>query len=124
MTLLLNHLKHHGGVVCILVYEKKFVVDEVLHRRNPRVIAAEDSPFLPPANTKHLSWFSEFAIYEKVMSHHFIESGLEINTVEYLKILNEVLLPWMKKNYDSMKVIFIQDFATANRSETVQFFLK
>ena len=60
----------------------------------------------------------------KVMSPHFIDAGLKINTAEYLKILKEVLLPWIKKNYDPMKVMFIQDSAPAHGSKTVQKFLK
>ena len=68
--------------------------------------------------------FGAIASNGKVMPPHFIEAGLKINTVEYLKILEEVLLPWIKKNYDPMKVMFIQDSAPAHGSKTVQTFLK
>ena len=70
-TLLLNHLKHHCGTVCIFVDEKELVVDKVTNPRNLRAIASDG----------------------KVMPPHFIEVGLKINRAEYLKILEEVLLP-------------------------------
>ena len=68
--------------------------------------------------------FGVVASNGKVMPPHFIDAGLKINTAEYLKILKEVLLPWIKKNYDPMKVMFIQDSAPAHGSKTVQKFLK
>ena len=46
-TFLLNHLKNRGGVVHFFIDEKKFVVDEVVNRRNPRVIALNPSE-VPP----------------------------------------------------------------------------
>lgn len=125
--LLLNHLKHRGGDVRIFVDEKKFVVDEVSNRRNSRCIAKDSSCVPPVMESKFpasVMVFGAVASDGKVMPPHFIEAGLKINTVEYLKILEEVLLPWIKKNYDPMKVMFVQDSAPAHGSKTVQTFLK
>ena len=47
--------------------------------------------------------FAAVASDGNVMPPHFIEAGLEINTAEYLKILDEVLLPWIHRNYDATK---------------------
>ena len=125
--LLLNHLKHHGGAICIFVDEKKFVVDGASNRRNSRFIAKDSSCVPPVMQSKHpasVMVFGAIASDGKVMPPHFIEVGLKINTAEYLKILEEVLLPWIKKNYDPIKVMFIQDSAPAHGSKTVQTFLK
>ena len=49
-----------------------------------------------------------------------MEADMMINIEEYLKILGEVLLPWTKKYYDHMKVMYFQDAALVNGSKTVQ----
>ena len=125
--LLLNHLKHKGGAVRIFVDETKFVVDEVANYRNSRFIAKDPSCVPPVMRSKHPAFVMVFGVVAsdgKVMPPHFIDVGLKINTAEYLKILKEVLLPWIKKNYDPMKVMFIQDSVPAHGSKTVQKFLK
>ena len=60
----------------------------------------------------------------KMMPHHFIEAGLKINTAEYLKILKDVLMPWIRRNYDPFKVMLVQDSAPAHEAKKVQNFLK
>ena len=40
--------------------------------------------------------FAAVASDGKVMPPHFIDAGLKINTAEYLKILKDVLMPWMR----------------------------
>ena len=125
--LLLNHLKHKGGSVRIFVDEKKFVVDEVTNHRNSRFIAKDPSCVPPVMWSKHPASIMVFGVVAsdgKVMPPHFIDAGLKINTAKYLKILKEFLLPWIKKNYDPIKVMFIQDSAPAHGSKTVQKFLK
>ena len=125
--LLLNHLKHKGGSVRIFVDEKKFVVDEVANHRNSQFIAKNPSCVPPVMQSKHPASVMVFGVVAsdgKVMPPHFIDAGLKINTAEYLKILKEVLLPWIKKNYGPMKVMFIQDSVPAHGSKTVQKFLK
>ena len=107
--------------------EKKFVVDEVANCRNSWFIAKDPSCVPPVMQSKHPASVMVFGVVAsdgKVMPPYFIDAGLKINTAEYLKILKEVLLPWIKKNYDPMKVMFIQDSAPAHGSKTVQKFLK
>ena len=55
---------------------------------------------------------------------HIIEEGLKINMAECSKILYEVLLSWIKKIYDPMKVVSVQDSTPAHGSKTVRTFLK
>ena len=59
-----------------------------------------------------------------MMPLHFIEAGLKINTAEYLKILKDVLMPWIRRNYDHFKVMLVQDSAPAHGAKKVQDFLK
>ena len=44
--------------------------------------------------------------------------------VKYMKFLEEVLLTWIRKNYDSMKAMFINDSAPAHGSKRMQTHLK
>ena len=68
--------------------------------------------------------FTAVASDGKVMPPHFIEAGLKINTAEYLKILNDVLLPWICRNYDATKVMLVQNSAPAHGAKQVQTYLK
>ena len=58
------------------------------------------------------------------MPPHFIKLGLKINTAEYLKLLKDVLMPWIRRNYDLFKVILVQDSAPTHGAKKVQDFLK
>lgn len=124
---LLNHLKHRGGHVRIFVDEKKFVVDEVANRQNTRVIASDPSevpPVMQSKNPASVMVFAAVASDGKVMPPHFIEAGLKINAEEYLKILKDVLMPWIRRNYEPFNVMLIQDSAPAHGAKKVQDFLK
>ena len=124
---LLCHLKNKGGHVRIFVDEKKFIVDEIANRQNTRVIACDPSevpPVMQSKNPASVMIFADVASDGKVMPPHFIEAGLKINTTEYLKILNDVLLPWIRRNYDGTKVMLVQDSAAAHGAKKVQTYLK
>ena len=124
---LLNHLKHKGGHVRVFVDEKKFVVDEVANRQNTRVIAFDPSkvpPVMQSKNPASVMVFAAVASDGKVMPPHFSEAGLKINTAEYLKILKDVLILWIRRNYDPFKVMLVQDSALAHGAKKLQDFLK
>ena len=124
---LLNHLKNKGGKVRIFVDEKKFVVDEVSNRQNSRVIAYDSSqvhPVMRSKNPASVMVFAAVASDGKFMPPHFIEAGLKINAVEYLKILKHTLLPWIDKHYDRKEVMLIQDNAPAHGAKIVQAYLE
>ena len=55
-----------------------------------------------------------------VMPPHFIK----INMAEYLNILNDVLLPWIRRYYDATKVMLVQDSVPAQGAKQVQTYLK
>ena len=124
---LLNHLKHKGRHVRGFVDEKKFVVGEVANRQNTRVIAFDPSevpPVMQSINSASVMFFAAVANDGKVMLPHFIEAGLKINTAEYLKILKDVLMPYIRRNYDPFKVMLVEDSAPAHGAKKVQGFLK
>ena len=124
---LLSHLRHKGGQVRIFVDEKKFIVDEVPNRHNARIIAlspADVPPVMQSKNPASVMVFGAMASDGRMMPPHFIEAGLKINTAEYMKILQDVMLPWIIRHYDRTQVMFVQDSAPAHGSRTVQDYLK
>jgi transposase len=124
---LLSHLKHKGGNVRVFVDEKKFVVDEVTNRQNSRVIAYDPSevpPVLQSKNPASAMVFGAVASDGRLMPPHFIAAGLKINTAEYMKILEGVMMPWIKRYYEPSKVMFVQDSAPAHGSKMVQQYLR
>ena len=106
--------------VRIFVDEKKFVVDEVANKQNTRIIAFDPSevpPVMQSKNPASVMVFAAVASDGNVMPPHFIEAGVKINTAEYLKILKDVLMPWIRRNYDPSKVMLVQDSARAYSKE-------
>ena len=90
------------------------MADEMTNRRNSKIIAYNPSDVPPAVQSKHpasMVVFVAVASDGKVMPVHFIEAYLRVNTEEYLKILKEVLISWIKKNDDPKKVIFTCDSA-------------
>ena len=79
------------------------------------------------SSSKHLSSVIMFWAIDsdgtvmRLLPPHFIEAGMKIKMAADLKILEEVLLPWIKKNHDPMKVMFIQDFGHAHGSKAKVF---
>ena len=105
---LLNHVKHKGGHVRVFVDKKKSVVDEVANRQNTRLIVFDPSDVIPVLQSKNpasVMVFAAVASDGKVLPPHFIKSGLKINTAECLKILKDVLMPWIRRNYGPFKVM-------------------
>ena len=103
---LLNHLKLKGGHVRVFVNEKKFVVDEVANKQNTQIISFDTSavpPVMQSKNPASVMVFAAVASDGKVMPPHFIKAGLKINTAEYLKILKDVLMLWIRRSYTPSK---------------------
>ena len=124
---LLNHLKHKGGHVRVFVDEKKFVVDEVANKQNTWIIAFDPSevpPVMQSKNPASVKVFAAVASDGKVMPPHFIEAGLKIKAAEYLTILKDVLMPWIRRNYNPFRVMLVQDSAPAHGAKKVQDLLK
>jgi hypothetical protein len=56
----------------------------------------------------------------EVMPAHFFPKGLKINTDEYIKVLEEVVKPWMDKVAGGRPYVFQQDGAPAHNSKRAQ----
>lgn len=60
----------------------------------------------------------------KLIPPHFLEVGLKINRAEYLKILENALLPWIRKHYDASQIMFVQDSTPTYSLKRLQKLLK
>ena len=106
------------------VDEKKFVVDEVSNKQNIRIVAFDPSevpPVMQSINPASVMVFAAVASDGKMMPPHFIEAGLKINKAEYLEILKDILMPWIRRNYDPFKMMLVQDCACAWSKESSGF---
>ena len=107
--------------------EKKFVVDEVANKQNILIIAfnpSEVPPVMQSKNPASVMVFAAVASDGKVMPPHSSKRALKSTQREYLKILKDVLMPWIRRNYDPFKVMLVQDSAPAHGAKKVQDFLK
>ena len=59
-----------------------------------------------------------------VMPPHFTKVDLKINTAKYIKFIQTVMLPRIKKNSNTKKPMSIQDSVPTQRVKTTQNFLK
>jgi hypothetical protein len=59
-----------------------------------------------------------------VMPPHIFAKGLKINTDEYLKVMEDVVKPWMDQVATGRHYIFQQDGAPAHNSKRTQEWLK
>ena len=119
-----NYLKNGEGDVRIFMNEKKFVGDKKTNRPNSRVIAKSHEE-LPAVMESQLPasirvFFQQLQTNSKITPPHFIKAGTKSNTSEYVKILKEVLMPWIKKHCNHEPITFIQDLAPAHGSKTLQ----
>ena len=116
--LLLNHLKNCGGDVRIFVDEKIFIVGKKkTNCRNSWVIAKSHKELPAMMESKHptsVMVFSAVVSNGRIMPPHFIKAGTKTNTSECVKILKEVLMPWIKNIANHKWVMFIQDSAPAH----------
>ena len=108
-------MKHKGASkIVVFVDEKKFIVDTVVNRHNARVITIDQSEVPSVFHTKNpasVMVFGAVASDGSVIPPHFIDTGLKVNTVQYIAILKRILLPWMEKRFGLDNVVHVQDSA-------------
>ena len=130
--LLRNRLKK-GKQVILFSDEKLFNVDAMANSRNNRYISSEDPKDVPENirhsfRTKHPASVMVFGMVSsdgKKMSPVFIDSGVRIDTKEYIRILEANVKPWVASNYGpKTKIVFQQDGAPAHTSKKTQEWLK
>ena len=125
--LLLNHLKSHRGDVLFFIDEIKFVVDEVGNGWNLRILVPNQLEIPHIMQSKYpalVILFSGVAGDGNVMLPHFMKTGIKINSSEYIEVLQRVMLPRIKNNYNSKSVVFIRDYAPGHWVKTAQIFMK
>jgi hypothetical protein len=127
--ILLNVLKSKKQPVIFFTDEKIFDLDSVSNSRLDRYLSSERASDVPEHvrfkfQTKHpqnVMVFGLIASDGKAMPPFFWPKGTKVNTEEYLKVLKNVVKPWIRANYGPRKnYIFQQDGApchTANRTQ-------
>jgi inhibitor of nuclear factor kappa-B kinase subunit alpha len=111
------------SMVKIFSDKKMFTVDQVYNRRNDRVIVDEGQSATPVNKTKHPAGVMMLGIVSsdgKKCPPIFIPSGLKVNTDVYIGLLEQHLVPWLRKNYPEGNYVFQQDGAPAHTSNRTQ----
>ena len=103
--------------------EKNFNQDQKVNRKNNRWLASDRHEVPIVMSTKFPTTTMVLGVVSNegdVMPPHFFAKGLKINTEEYLKVLKEVVKPWMDRVAAGRHYIFQQDGAPAHNSNTTQ----
>ena len=122
----INAMKTKGGYLRFFSDEKIFTIDKFTNRRNDRWICLDPDEVHPVMKTKMPASVMVMAVISSeghVMPPHFFKAGENVNTDVYLKVLTEVVVPWMDEVADGRPYIFQQDFAPAYKTKKVQDFL-
>jgi hypothetical protein len=122
---LLAKIKHPSVPNKLIFFsdEKNFTQDQKINRRNNRWLCSDPSevPIIMstkfPANVMVLGIVSNEG---DVMPPHFFPKGLKVNTDEYIKVLEEVVKPWMDQVAGGRPYVFQQDGAPAHNSKRTQ----
>ena len=103
--------------------EKNFDQDQKVNRRNDRWLCQdpEDVPHVMhtkfPATVMVLSVVSNQG---DVMPPHFFKKGHRVNAEEYVKVLRDVVKPWIDRVAEGRPYVFQQDSAPAHKAKATQ----
>jgi len=123
---IINAMKTKGGYLRFFSDEKIFTIDKFTNRRNDRWICLDPDEVHPVMKTKKPASVMVMAVISSeghVMPPHFFKAGENVNTDVYLKVLTEVVVPWMDEVADGRPYTFQQDSAPAHKAKKVQDFL-
>ncbi len=113
--------KANPGVIRLFSDESIFTVDGAYNPQNDRWLAPDRSSVPPVMRTKNPAKIMIFGLITsdgKVMPPHIFPSGLRVNTDVYVKLLEEVVFPWLALQYPpDQKFMWIQDSAPAHVSK-------
>ena len=98
--MLVNQFKNYGIDVSFFADEKKFVVGEVSNQRNSMIF--ELNLLEKPHNIEIKSFvsvmkFSGVASHRNKTPQYFIKESLKISTAKYIKVLQTLMLSYIKK---------------------------
>lgn len=103
--------------------EKKFIVDQSINRQNDRWLAYEPEDVPIVMKTKNPSSVMVLGVISSkgdVMPPHFFGPKETITKEVYLKVLEEVIVPWMEQVSAGEPYVFQQNGAPAHTSNLVQ----
>lgn len=131
---LINRLKGpDAGKVLIFSDEKFWTVDRAFNRQNDRYLApsgdsssaAEEHRFMPrQQHAKGAMFLGVVASDGRVAPPIWVPAGVKINSAEYIRMLQDHVLPWIRHNFAPGTFVFQQDGAPAHTAVATQEFLR
>jgi DNA-binding Lrp family transcriptional regulator len=123
--MLLNRLKKpsSNGQLVFFSDEKNFSQDQKVNKKNNRWLCADIREVPVVMSTKFPTTVMVLGVVsneDDVMPPHFFPRGLKINTEEYIRVLREVVKPWMDGIANGRHYVFQQDGAPAHTSKATQ----
>ena len=126
----LHDLKHaKAGQVIIFSDEKTWTVDPVQNCQNDRYLSFGDvdEAVCTLTTTKHPTSVMSLGFVAsdgKAPPLHWFPTEYRLTGVDYIKVLEDNFLLWVRDNYPDMNVIFQQDGTPANTSKKAQEWLE
>ena len=121
---LLGSLKREAsGLVRVFSDEKIFTVDRKTNRRNTRYLCRFPDEVPVAMKTKFPASVMVLGVVTSngdVMPPHFFEQNEKVNTDVYLRVLETVVLPWIKEVTRGAGYVFQQDSAPAHAAKKTQ----
>jgi len=123
--ILLNNLKNHGNRVVIFSDEKTFTVDPVMNKQNDRVVSfgQDVSEYRNVSTTKHPASVMMLGVVASnglKMPPIWFPTGYRLTAANYKEVLEEKVLPWVKRVLKKSDYVFQQDGAPAHTAKVVQ----
>ncbi len=123
---LISSLKSTGDHIRFFFDEKLFTVDWSRNKQNSRWICKDPAAVPMVFRTKNPAAVMVLGVISSkgdVTPPHFFSVGPKINQKVYLKVLEEVVVPWMKRVAGCRKFTFQKDSAPAHKVKRVQSWL-
>ncbi len=126
---MLSRLKHPAAADQLIFFsdEKNFTQDQKVNRRNHRWLCSDAREVPIVMATKFPAAVMVLGVVSNqgdVMPPHIFPKGLRVNTEEYLKVMQDVVKPWMDQVAAGRHYVFQQDGAPAHNSKRTQDWLK
>ena len=107
--------------------EKNFDQDQKVYRRSDRWLWKDPDDVPSVMHTKFPATVMVLRVVsseEDVMLPHFFQKGLRVNTAEYIKVLRDIVKPWMDTITDGRPYVFQQDSAPSHKAKVTQEWLE
>jgi transposase-like protein len=122
---LLNKLNKpsENGQLIFFSDEKNFSQDQKVNKKNNRWLCSDATKVPVVMATKFPSSVMVLGVISNegdVMPPHFFAKGLRLNSEEYVKVLDQVVKPWMDTVAAGRHYVFQQDGAPAHNAKITQ----